>query len=274
MTTRPKFIDLGEPEAIDLRYINMCVYSWPGAGKTVLWGSGDKTVAIMDSDDGIDSALAQGSSALVLPVTEYDDLVNAYEWVRHDMPKERPDIKWVTWDSLTLFQNRALIDEITVEAHDQNPKQSEDVASMREYLINMNRIGKFVRMFMGLPVNFGISCHVVVDQDPEGNLLYMPAVQGKNMPSLIAGYMNVVGYLGQTPTGTRRLLTQPTGHYFAKDRFDALQTGGKGFLDNPTLPMIDRLIKGRRAKPGPAAAAPSRPRRPVKKAAAATSTTK
>lgn len=234
-------------EALGQRPINMCVYSYPGAGKTVLWGTGDESVWIMDSDDGIDSAIAQQSKARFTPVTDYDTLATMAEYFAHDVAREHPEVRWVVWDSLTLFQDRALIDEITVQAHDDNPKQPEDIASMREYLINMNRIGKYLRMFVGMPINFGVSCHVQVESDPEGELIYMPAVQGKNMPSKTAGWMNVVGYYGETPSGNRRLLTQRTGHYFAKDRFNALRTGGKGHLDNPTLPQIEGLIRGTRA---------------------------
>lgn len=256
---------LADPRTGELRFANMCVYSYPGAGKTVLWGSGDESVFIMDSDDGIDSARTFGSKALYQPCTDYDELAKLYEYVRHDLPKEKPAVKWVVWDSLTLFQDRALIDEIVVQAHDENPRQSEDVASQREYLINMNRIGKYVRMFVGLPINFGISCHVMVEQDPEGNLIYMPAVQGKNMASKVSGYCNIVGYLGRTPKGTRRMLTEPVGHYFAKDRFHALRSNGKGHIDNPTLPMIDDLLK-RSREGGQASASPARPRRPRKAA--------
>lgn len=266
---RPKAYALDED--VTPRAINACIYSYPGVGKTALWGTGDRSVLIMDSDDGIDSAKALGSKALVVPVRDYDDLAGVAEWAQHDLHKEHPEVRWISWDSLTLFQDRALIDDLLVDAHAENPRQSEDVASQREYLMNMNRIGKYVRIFVGLPYNFGISAHVMTDVNPEDELIYMPAITGKragaSFSSFIMGYMNVVGYLGLTPSGTRRMLTQPTGHYFAKDRFHALRTNGKGHLDNPTLPKIEALIKGARSS-GAAPASPSRPRRPVRKAAA------
>lgn len=231
--------------------VNMCIYSWPGGGKTVLWGSGNEHVAILESDpEGVQAARSQGFTPHVIPVTDYDDLIAAYEYVKHDMPKEHPEVSWVTWDSLTLFQDRALIDDVLMDAAAANPKQSEDVASMREYLINMNRIGKYVRMFVDLPINFGVSCHVMPDVTPDGEIIYMPAVQGKGMPSKIAGYMNVVGYLGIKADGTRRLLTETQEHYFAKDRFHALRTGSKGYIDDPTLPKIQKLVNASRKASG------------------------
>lgn len=239
--SRPKSV-VALPEADDLSTINLCLYAHPGEGKTVLAGTSERAL-IMDCDSGGTlAAKQQGSTAHAVPVTDYDQLTEVYDHIRND----KHPYKWVWWDSLTLFQERVLIDDILVDAHAENPRQSEDVASQREYLINMNRIGKFIRMFADLPINFGVTCHVMISEDPsDGSVLYMPYVQGKGMPSKVSGYMNVVGYLGlKKNSSSRRLLTQRFGKFFAKDRFNAL---GK-YVDDPTIPKLETLINKSRTK--------------------------
>lgn len=244
----------------ELRNINMGVYAHPGTGKTVFAGSKGKGTLILDSDGyGSIAAEAQGSDADVMPCVDYDDLQSAYEFLRH----EDHGYDWVWWDSMTLFQERALIDEILVEAHAENPRQSEDVASMREYLINMNRIGKFTRQFIDLPINFGVTFHVQAVEDPEGDLIYMPAVQGKNMPSKVSGYLNVVGHLGLATKEVsgkkktvRRMLWQSRQHYYAKDRFGALGV----VMDEPTIPKCEKLIEAKQAEISGKSKGTTRPR--------------
>lgn len=241
---RPRSI-VSLDEGAELATINMLVYSHPGEGKTVLWGSGGEGVLIMDSDHGTESAMAQGSKADRAPVTDYDELVELYEFLKNDNAKEPKPYRWVVWDSLSLFQNRSLIDEIMVDAVADNPKQEEFVPSMRQYLIGMNRVGRMVRNFVDLPINFGVSCHVMQEQDPTHGTTYVPAVQGKGMPGTVSGYMNVVGYLGKQEVEgkmTQRLWTMRNGRYAAKDRFDAL---GR-WVDKPTLPKIETAIDAKR----------------------------
>lgn len=146
---------------------------------------------------------------------------------------------------------------------------------MREYMINMNRISRYVRMFVDLPYNFGVSCHVMTTTESGGDgTIFMPQVQGKNMPSKIAGYMNVVGYLDKAKVkddagkerSVQRMLFQRQGRYYAKDRFNCLVP----YMDKPTLPKVDEKVsewrkamaaKKEGAAKSPAASAPSTRRR-------------
>lgn len=237
----------------------MLIYGHPGSGKTVLWGSGSSDVLFMDSDGGTRSALATGSKATVVPVLDYQDLHEVYDWLKHEaLPEKR--FRWVVWDSISLFQDRALIDDIVKEAAAANPKQSSDVASMREYLINQNRISEFIRLFSDLPCNFGVSALVLPAENPEGEIIYMPDVRGKGMASKICGYMNIVGYLACNNKGKRRLITGEREHYYAKDRFNVLKTNGETYIDSPTLPKLERLLFGKATGANPSKARKPRPR--------------
>jgi hypothetical protein len=252
MSAPVSYMKPGEDDP-SLAKINALLYSNPGEGKTCLWGSGGKDVLIMASDpEGILSARSLGYEFHSIQVTDYEELEEAYEWLKEDKPTQ---FKWVVWDSLTLFQDRTLIDDIMVEAVDKNPRQEMFVPSKREYFINMNRIGQMVRQLVKLPYNIGISC--LADMVPmpgvntEGTTL-MPMVQGKGMASKIAGYCNVVGYMHkrQVPKeggGTKTVQTiqfQPDARTHAKDRFGCL---GK-YMDQPTLAKIDASVAQWRTK--------------------------
>lgn len=264
MPTRPKSIMRMDSSDLNLESINMLVYAHPGEGKTPFWGTGGERLLLMDSDHGYESAASSGSKASKIPVTDYDELEEVYQWLLGTNCKE---FDWVVWDSLTLFQERALIDDIMVDAVAESDRQEEFVPSKREYLINMNRVGRYVRQFVDLPINFGISCHVLMDaRDPDGKPMWLPLIQGKGMPGRISGYMNVVGFLGKAKVKKGadevqipRMLTMQNGRYYARDRFRALGP----HVDNPTLPKIEAAINKKRQEVSSGSAAPTPPRRRV-----------
>lgn len=257
----------GLDDADNLSSINMCVYSHPGVGKTVLAGTADERMLIMDSDKGTESAAVRGSKAKRTPAIDHEQIGNIYDYLAN----VKHPFTWVWWDSLTLFQNRALIDDIMPRAVETNPRQEEFVPSQREYLINNNHIMRWIRLFVDLPINFGISCHVLIGEEADGETMYMPAVQGKGMPSHVSGYMNVVGYYAKREekkegakkeTVARKLLVQPRGKYYAKDRFAALGS----IMTDPTLPQIEAMI--RKSPAGKSLIVPERRPGTVQKAAA------
>lgn len=241
MARPTSIVRIGSEQAKAPQPINMVLYGHPGSGKTPIIGTGEATL-ILDSDNGIQSAETFGSKADFDTVIDYGKLDEIYEYLRHD----KHPYRWVWWDSLTLFQERVLIDEIMQDAHAENPRQSPDVPSQREYLINMNRISRYVRQFVALPINFGFTAHVMITEDHDGTTTYMPYIQGKGMPSKVCGYMNVIGYLGSTNKEVNgkkkevpRVLTKKFGKFYARDRFNALGT----FIDNPTIPEIESRIR-------------------------------
>lgn len=242
------------PDDDDLRdaTIKMIVYSHPGEGKTVFWGTGGERVLFINSDpEGTIAASAQGNRFHKVDAFDWDDMDQIYDWLKGDKPR---DFSWVVWDSLTLFQDEALIDDIMVDAvnNSKSGNQEPFVPSQREYLINMHRISQMVRQLSKLPYNLGISCHVMTTTESGGDgTIFMPQVQGKNMPSKVAGYVNVVGYLGkrqvEVPGGKKQIVQSMQfvrqGRYYAKDRWHALGE----FVDRPTLPLIEKKIEDRRA---------------------------
>lgn len=245
MTEPDQLFQLGdsEDEPAFAKNARMLIYGYPGSGKTVFWGTGGAKVLILDSDGGTRSAQSSGSKASVLPMVDFDGLREAYDYLKHEaLPAGKFD--WVVWDSITLFQDRSLIDDITKVAAAANPRQDPDVPGMREYLISQNRIAEAIRLFSALPCHFGVSALVLPGEDPEGNIVYQPDIRGKGMTSKVSGYMNIVAYLASDGSGKRRLITGQKENYFGKDRYHKLLTNGKQFVDRPTLPKVEKLLFG------------------------------
>jgi hypothetical protein len=229
---------------VQVSKLNLGIYSWPGIGKTVFWGSGGARTIIMNSDGKgrTASAKAFGSDAKVENITDTLDVTEFYEWFRND---GIDDYDLVVWDSLTLFQDRTLIDDVLQEAHLANPeKQDEFVASQREYLKTQNFVARYVRQFVELPVHFGASFHVSSFEDPEGNIRYCPLMQGgknQEFSTKIQGYFNVMGYLfveGGDKHGQRQLRTSPSEDYAAKDDTNTLPA----VMLDPTIPSLMDLV--------------------------------
>lgn len=238
-----------------LRTANWIDFGHPGCGKSCLFGTAAKGMFLDCDNGGSDAPAALGSKCDVGYITNYKELTEAFEFFRYEEGCKVYD--WVFWDSVTLFMDRSLYDDLLLEAHDRNPKtQSRDVASQREYLVQQNRIASFFRDFSELPINFGVAAHVMaVDapeiDDEEAGLVYMPLIPGGKhgeFSQKICGYANLVTYHAMLKSGRQRLLTKRTKTHFAKDRFNALKDeDGKWRLDNPTVPKIEALIKESRA---------------------------
>jgi hypothetical protein len=95
--------------------------------------------------------------------------------------------------------------------------------------------------------HFGIMAHPHEGQHPtndEGGFLLRPYVQGKQMTEKICGYGNLVAFLelmeSEEHGKWRRLHTQESPRWYAKDQYDAFP---KGYIDNPTIPMMHDAIK-------------------------------
>lgn len=230
-----------KPIRLTQKFINTIIFGEPGVGKTPFIGTSPNGL-ILDADVGTESAAIAGSKAEVWPITCHKDLVDVHEYLR----EEDHEYEWCWLDSATLFQELGM-DDIMEDIIAQRPNQDRDVPSQREYLVNMNRIGLWVRHMKALPINFGMTAHVmrIEDETDDGDdiVTYMPDIKGKKgmFSQNICGYMNVVGHLRIAKTkklGTHQVLTcQRRGSYYGKDRFGVI-----GTMHNPSIPKIMEAI--------------------------------
>lgn len=235
-------------------YVRAMIYGDPGVGKTPMIATGEDTL-ILDADNGTVSAGILGSSAKRKRITDWDDMEEAKEYMRMEGYKK---YKWWWLDSVTLFQDRGLdhIMEVLTAAKAHRHRWAPDKG---EYGQNMNRLMIWLREAVEIPTNFGMTAHVMRTEveeitgegESEYHTLYMPHVQGKNMPGKVCGEMNVVGYMyaKQKEDGriVRYLRVSGDEYHYCKDRFGALGNSN-GVMVSPSIPKIEQAIADRMPK--------------------------
>lgn len=242
--TDPRIEDL-----LSTNYVRFMLYGDPGVGKTPMIGTGSDTI-ILDADNGTQAAGLAGSTAKRIRITDWDDMEEAKEWLRHEGHRE---YRWAWLDSTTLFQDRGLdhIMQVLVAGKAHRKIWAPDKG---EYGQNMNRLMIWVREMVEIPMHIGMTAHVMrtevdhvtPDGDIETHTLYMPHVQGRQMPSKVCGEMNVVGYMyakekedGQV---VKYLRFRGDEYHYGKDRFGMTKNG---IMANPSIPKIEQAIEGK-----------------------------
>lgn len=233
---------------MDSAYVRFMLYGDPGVGKTPMIGTGDRTL-ILDADNGTVSAGLAGSNADRWRIQDWDDMEEAKEYLRHEGYK---DYAWAWLDSTTLFQDRGLdhIMQVLVAGKAHRKVYAPDKG---EYGQNMNRLMIWVREFVELPMHVGMTAHVMrteveeitAEGESEYHTLYMPHVQGKQMPSKVCGEMNVVGYMyAKEVEGEVKKYIRFRGdeYHYGKDRFNMTKNG---VMVSPSIPKIEAAIAGK-----------------------------
>lgn len=260
---------------------NVLVYGPPGVGKTVFGGGADLIIA---TEKGVVSAKRQGSKAKIWPAKTWQDVRKAYLWCEEMCDKEILTTQhWVTLDSGTVMQEHALAD-ILETAVANNEERDPDIPAIQDHQKWQNMFKRFVRLFNDLPCNVLYIATEMDGENEEGETIKVPSFQGKGVgiSSWVCAQMSAVGYMkiakvrdkaaeGDDDASpvykqVRRILWQPTGKVFAKDRSDMC---GKWTTDK-SLREVETLMKtvpeALRASNGAATATP-----PAKPRKAATS---
>lgn len=264
------------------RFIHFLLVAGPGFGKTVLFGTEDKVLFLTTDPEGTLSAWSLGSNAREWEIKKWDDIVDAYKYLRDGGIAEM-GITWVVIDNASEAQELAKNNNILLE-HKRNDKIDLFVPSQGNYQRTQNQLLDLVKKFHDLPVNVGWTAWIATHEDNEGVEYFAPAIHGQKgaIAQMIAGYMNVVGYgeVIEDDDGKehRRIWFSQSGPHRGKDRFVAL---GKSRVDL-TLPkmqlIINAAIKKRQAERAGTTARPTTKAtttgRPVRRTAATTATRK
>jgi hypothetical protein len=184
-------------------------------------------------------------------VRDWNDMTEVYEFLRH----EKHDFEWAALDCYSLIQDellQTLLDDVVKD----KPHRDPDVPDKGDYLRNMKRFQTWTRNITALPINLIITTHPFRVEDPDDDsVLYYPWIQGKDMPTKIAGYMKLVGHLktqsDKKGQEHRVLVTGNTDKYYVKDSYGAFD----GKIVDPTVPkMVERIEQRRKDSPKPTTA--------------------
>ena len=223
--------------------IKMLVYGDPGVGKTVFSCSGDKTIFI-DVEGGALSVQSRIKSKKVVK-KKFETFDEIEDFIRSLQEKGSGKADTLVIDSITELQKK-LMDYI-VESHPEVKRPYGDGLTVGDWGYNTERMRRFTRMARDLDMNV-IFTALAMDEKNEvtGAVKTMPKMSSK-LAADVCGYVDIVGYLYvdnvQTDEDTeavRRMLVQPVGSYYAKDRSSVLGT----VIDNPTFPDIYNMIFG------------------------------
>lgn len=222
--------------------INMLVYGHSGVGKTVLCGTGEKSL-ILGLESGAIAAARQGSTADLWPVKSWEDVEQCFLYLRDGA---YADYKWCHIDSITDMQEkllRKILDDEIEKKADRDP----DIPAIQDHQKWQNMLKRFVNQFNDLPLNVCYTALEMRREDEEGEDIVLPLILGKDyqISQAICGKMHVVGRMSKKVVGTgderktqRRIQFEHIPPYFAKDRFDCLPR----FMGTPTIPKIEDLI--------------------------------
>lgn len=236
------------PVSANTTGINILVYGDNGSGKTPLAGTAPNCL-ILDADNGTESAAMHDSSAVKWPMRNWNDMEDAYEYLRH----EDHGFEWVWLDSVSTWLEHGLEhimeDLVAIKSH-----RKVWAADKGEYGQNMSRTKTWVRHMVAQPFNFGITAHVFRGEDEIDNeSIILPWIRGKGMPSTISGYMSVVAYMERSaanPNNTYLYTSKFGDHKLIRDRYNCLADDpdkSKHRIKNPTIPQITEMIERAKA---------------------------
>ncbi|KKM82658.1 hypothetical protein LCGC14_1317240 [marine sediment metagenome] len=253
-------LELQTPAAIS-SHLKILVYADPGVGKTYFLGTADSdkrlTPALLVDTEGGTLTIRGKKNIDVVRVRSYDDIVKLIGHLRMPDHSKCSHRKWksIMIDSLTELQKQ-IMQEILRAGFVKNPSKDPDVAEMRDWGKNAERVRKVVRAFRdleGYHIIFTLLQREIKD-DNSGIVTIKPSLPGQ-LADDIAGFIDIVGFLqivreeeskGEDDKKTkkvtvyRRMVVQPITRAIAKDRSDVLGE----VINDPTLPkMLDAIAK-------------------------------
>lgn len=250
-TLPPDIITLGDfPSSISI-----WAYGASGVGKTQFCGTAPNVLFIAPvREGGMEAALATaGPNAKGWPVRDWSDIEKAKDWLN-----KHPDVfEWVVVDSLTHLQDVAMRSWIKLVLKD-NKKRDPHIPAIQDYLKVQEQLKELVTELNEEPFHklytAGVQrADVLNPEADEWQNLLLPHVDSRDakLAMRLCGQMMVIAYYyDHPPSKSRRMLFQPHGHIYAKDRYGALGI----YKSNPDVPTLQSLIEAEIARKREAAA--------------------
>lgn len=193
-----------------------------GSGKNWLFGH-LPNLTVIAIENGTTSIKRAGIKGVrVIPCNDWPDIVGAFEWVRDNLTSD----DWVMIDSATKAQSLCLrwIMKMVVLAND---SRDDKIPSQGDHFKWQLSIKGMVEDFNELPVNTIWLSRSMNKEDPDGEDIVVPAIEGKDygISAWVCGEMSLVCYLKKVKKGdktVRRLYTNEHPMYWSKDWTDTL----------------------------------------------------
>lgn len=222
--------------------INLLVYGDSGVGKTPFAAQAPNAV-ILSTEKGTVSAKRFGSKAKLIKAPTWDHVESALDFVEAlQKTPERRD--WMVLDSTTKMQLLMLRWILEGEVAD-NEARDLDIPAIQNHQKWQNMFKRFIDRIIDMDINVIFVATAMHREDPEGDDLVLPDVQGKDyaIAQYFCSQMDGV-YCLKAETDKKsgepvwKLLTKTRPPYFAKDRFDA----HKAVIMAPTMSEIIAAI--------------------------------
>jgi hypothetical protein len=223
--------------------MNILLYGSPGVGKTRFIASVSSKLytLLLDVDDGHRTIryLPQemSSNVVVVRMTDFTDLDMLYKLTKKNDPAEwtaylnknnsgKPikidkPFEAIAIDTMSEMQFE-MIEEIrpggdsTVAFGDMKKLQGLQIQDWGK-VIDLVRLA--IRAFKDLPITFVATFHeMIIKDDLAGGIYGLPSLKGKDLPSEIGKYFDVVGHMTMTQDGKYALATKGHAKWQAKSR--------------------------------------------------------
>ena len=196
-------------------YWTWAIYADSGAGKTTLAATAPKPM-FLDSNQGLLSILGRPGFEHVrrTPVTNWRQLEEAYDNFsgtgQHDWTK----FQTIVFDHFDDIQG-LILDELTEQAAQRDPRRMLDETQQREWGIMLNRLRRIMRKFKALPMHKILIFAAAVNNET-GKL--EPSLSGK-LRNQLPYFCDMIGYL-RIGKGGKRILSfdERSTRYLAKCR--------------------------------------------------------
>lgn len=243
-------------------YVKVLIYGVPGAGKTYLAGSAADVpemspVLFIDMEGGTKTIRNLWPDVSVVRIRDrFDDKgrLKKSAWqilqdVYEDLKKGVGKYKTIVIDSLSEAQKVSMY-SVMSGTTEKDPERDPDIPAMRDWGKSGEQMRRFVRAFRDL------DCHVIFTalandnkDQMTGKVSVKPSLPGK-LADEIPAYLDEVLYLYTRATKDgidRKLLSEPTEKYSAKDRSGNLPTT----ITNPLMATVAAHILDSSQKPVP-----------------------
>ena len=208
--------------------INLLVYGMPGVGKTS-FAARTEDVLIADVEHGAKLLGLHGIKADVATISKWEDMQELYAALQGGKYK-----------TVVIDPIGELLDKLLTSLKVTHGTKGGEALSLQGWGLAKERFRSMIRAFRDLDVNVVLVAHS--SEKKEEDMLHVRPKLQANLDEDVCAMMDIVGYLKivtQDKQKIRRLFTQPTDKYYAKDRSGLLPE----FIDDPSFDKMAGIIK-------------------------------